>query len=488
MVRHHGKHDIDPQTKREFLTDPPKEGPAGGSARNNPYSVNPSSPLHQGNSSPQEIEYIPTDNESEETHGAYRRRVSTNDYTKNQRRVTRMSRGLLAAIIVVLSLAVAAIVGWNVYVASISSNLSSGYDTTASSSLTEITSGQPYYALAVGTDNTGTNGAAVVSSITLLYIDAANSHITLLSLPTNTYTSTLSSYETLADYHAEYGLSDFIAAVEDLTGIKVSHYIQFDTANAVGLVDSLGGVSVEVPTNTSYDGVSVASGQQTLNSSQALILSRCVSGYQTGIKQQMLNQRNLMSAIIQVYSTKPFLTQMSLLSDYASCIHTDMGALEMLEAFTSLSDGDNPIYTGVAPTSIEVIDGESFSIIDDEQMASTIAVIESGGDPESEATKALTSVTASSYSVFIRNGSGVSGCAQQASALLSAAGYGIQGTGNADAYVYDETLVVYNTSDQQSVAQAIVNTLGIGRSVQNAGNYTFEGDLLVVVGKDWIPT
>ena len=55
-------------------------------------------------------------------------------------------------------------------------------------------------------------------------------------------------------------------------------------------------------------------------------------------------------------------------------------------------------------------------------------------------------------------------------------------------YVYDETLVVYNDDAFEAAAETVVASLGLGRTVPGAGFYTFDTDVLVVLGKDWKPT
>jgi len=55
--------------------------------------------------------------------------------------------------------------------------------------------------------------------------------------------------------------------------------------------------------------------------------------------------------------------------------------------------------------------------------------------------------------------------------------------GNANQFVYDETLVVY-TSDR-TAALAVAAALPTARVVDSRGMYLFSTDLLVVVGKDY---
>ena len=54
--------------------------------------------------------------------------------------------------------------------------------------------------------------------------------------------------------------------------------------------------------------------------------------------------------------------------------------------------------------------------------------------------------------------------------------------------MYTETLVVYQDDDFADEAEAVVSALGFGRAIPSAGFYTFETDILVVLGTDFAPT
>ena len=51
--------------------------------------------------------------------------------------------------------------------------------------------------------------------------------------------------------------------------------------------------------------------------------------------------------------------------------------------------------------------------------------------------------------------------------------------------VYDETLVIYKEEKFEQQANAVVALLGHGRAVWDSIHYTFDTDILVVVGSDW---
>ena len=93
-----------------------------------------------------------------------------------------------------------------------------------------------------------------------------------------------------------------------------------------------------------------------------------------------------------------------------------------------------------------------------------------------------------SFTIAVRNGAEITGGAAQMTDTLKGFGFDVIETGNMDTYAYKETLVVYNDDAFEAAAETVVKSLGIGRTVAGAGFYTFDTDVLVVLGKDWKPT
>jgi hypothetical protein len=92
----------------------------------------------------------------------------------------------------------------------------------------------------------------------------------------------------------------------------------------------------------------------------------------------------------------------------------------------------------------------------------------------------------SAIKITVRNGAGVSGVAKQASLILKAKGFTVVDTGNANQNVYKKTLVVYKT-DRPS-ADLVSGSLMPGTTVvESRGMYSYNSEILVVVGKDWDP-
>ena len=66
-------------------------------------------------------------------------------------------------------------------------------------------------------------------------------------------------------------------------------------------------------------------------------------------------------------------------------------------------------------------------------------------------------------------------------------GYAVEGVGNVDdGTAYPETLVIYRGEENELAAKAVVSDLSAGRVVNGGDFYSFNTDVLVIIGQDWI--
>jgi hypothetical protein len=91
----------------------------------------------------------------------------------------------------------------------------------------------------------------------------------------------------------------------------------------------------------------------------------------------------------------------------------------------------------------------------------------------------------SKYTVAVRNGYGLVGSATSVSDLLAIAGYRQGEIDNANSYVYKETLIIYRDDSDHGAAYDIEKRLGYGRTVPNLDRYSFDGNILVIVGEEY---
>jgi LCP family protein required for cell wall assembly len=403
----------------------------------------------------------------------------------------------------------------------INAALRSGLDANLFSTLTKVAAGDPFYVLLMGTDESvdrqddpELGGVFRTDTIILARVDPRNQGLTMVSIPRDTKVD-LGKYgeQKINAAHAFGGSVLAVQAVEELTGVKISHYVEMDFDGFIGMVDALGGVEVDVPmTIDDIDaGGHVDAGLHTLNSWEALTLCRARNAYEEVVGQGDLyraaNQRLVLAAIMKKILASDPATMTSAINSCAQYVRTDMSVGDILNLANSFRgfDSEKKLYTAVFPVESAYIDeiwwdlpqmsewkemrtrmeqglSPSTENVVDPVTGTVLATAGDSAQPEG-AGSSSTSATHQGL-VVVRNGSTYDGAGAKAADKLEGMGFTTD-VDNADADDYPKTLVVYEGASQQAEARQIADALGCGAVVQNDGSYYFEGAYLVVIGADW---
>lgn len=106
--------------------------------------------------------------------------------------------------------------------------------------------------------------------------------------------------------------------------------------------------------------------------------------------------------------------------------------------------------------------------------------------PKGKSTPTPTEAVAAPLRIEVLNGSGVSGAASKMASFLKSKGYGLSGTGNADAFDYQKTVIQIKKS-KSSEAQALKKVLSTGYTVDPTIQTLAESsqsDAIVIVGAE----
>lgn len=369
-------------------------------------------------------------------------------------RVPRKTVAIIVAV-VVGALALAIAVGVLVYQQTVRNALKSDIDTNALSSVLTApdSSDADQWAVLVKTDAASAeSGRGSVSYLAAVYFDTDNKSVTFLWIPTDTrvYIDGY-GYHQIKDAFDLEGETGIVSCVEKVAGIDASHYIEFNDAGLTRFEESLGSI---------------------------------------GIDASSASRDQLTSAICKRIfgSSSEQLSEVS--SSFVNCAATDVSASDLTTLFGQLQgmDTESDLYQQDAPSSSEVQDGVTYSILDTDSWNTIVKRTESGLSPV--ATKKELSTYRSmrnSNTVDIWNGVGVSGVANDCKTELEKLGWTVGECGNAAQFVYSETLIVYNDAGDKDLADLLVSDLGQGRAVLSGGRYSFSGSILVVIGKDYKP-
>lgn len=157
--------------------------------------------------------------------------------------------------------------------------------------------------LLLGSDQrTGAEAAHVTGAradtIMVLHIPEDGSAAYLISIMRDTWVNIPGYGSHKVNAGLNYGGIDLqVATVEQLLGVRMDHVAEIDFEGFKSLVDTLGGVTVDVPLSFSTDNYSFAAGSQTVNGDQALEFVRQRYAFSDGDYQRVRNQRAFLRGV-----------------------------------------------------------------------------------------------------------------------------------------------------------------------------------------------
>lgn len=283
------------------------------------------------------------------------------------------------------------------------------------------------------------------------------------------------------------GYPAVVDTIERTLGVKVNHLVALRFSALSDLVNGLGGTWVSVPEAVSGTGVSaiggaarVDAGRQLLDGAKAVTFAAALPEGDTQID-RMARQRLMLDALVSsLASENGALLTARLASRLGGGMASDMTSRDLRALIARLEASAGKIESaslwGTGQAELKDLDPIAANRL--------AAAFVGGGNLAKASPKPPKGVRPASVVVTVRNGSGTSGLAAQAASILKALGYRVSAVGNADQFVYDETLIVYKTN-AKAAAESIAKALPAGRLVPSRGMYAFDTPVLVVVGKDW---
>lgn len=360
--------------------------------------------------------------------------------------------------------------------------------------LTKAKPMEPFNILILGADFRPGDTAFRTDSMMVAHVDPKNQKVWILSIPRDTRVEIPGhGAHKITEAHVYGGAESAIAATEKLTGLKINHYLEANFQGFVKAVDALGGVWVNVPVtidDTEADNTHgniashVDAGYQLLDGNHALTFVRARHQFADQDFSRMKDQQIFFKALADQVSKIDNIAKLpGVVSAVAPYITTDMSLVDMIKLAQSLkSAGSKNLYTAT-------VQGDwhsPFIYVNEANLEKLVSDIKDGVPFEKQKGETTTASTKkpSQVTVTVRNGAGVPGVAKQASTILQAKGFKINDVGNANQNVYKNTLIIYKTDP--AAAQLVGQYLPPGtRVVQSRGMYAYNGEILVVIGKDW---
>ena len=423
---------------------------------------------------------------------------STSDYSRRAQRRARSMRPpldipvrsiVMVIALVLVAIAIAASVASCVFQGSVNSRMAL-QDTAVSEALVAPEKADdPYYVLFAGSFDEASQPEGFADILMLVRVDATQGKASVISIPSNLiWTLSDGSNGMIGREGAIGGNAGLVKTVAGFAGVDISHFVTASSDEFVQLVDALGGIDVslsEEVDDPEAGSIYIPAGTQKLNGQQALVVCRA-KNYRGSYDTRAQNQMKVLVALVKKAASGEGLgAQQSTIDTVAGMFHTDISvndALGLLRAFGSSEDiqmARVPGYSGYES-------GEFQFSVAPNGWKTMMEKVNAGDDPNAKS-EAVQSVEPSKYTLTVKNGAGVAGAANECAEALEALGYKVKETGNTDQFAYNETLVVYQDDKGAAAAEAIVDSLGVGRPVEAGIYYEFSTDLMVIVGQDWKP-
>lgn len=235
-----------------------------------------------------------------------------------------------------------------------------------------------------------------------------------------------------------------IATIENLTQIRVDHYMQIDFQGFQSMVDKLGGVEVclSKPAKDKFSGIDLAAGRHKIGGRTALAFVRQRHGLPGGDIDRITRQQQFLGSMVRkVLSSGTLLNPLKLtgfLDVATSSLQVDdkltvSDLKDLALRFKSFNAG-GVIFATIPITDIAAYrNRESVVLIDDEKATALFDSLRRDEAPNTPKPKPSATagepliVAPSSIRVEVFNGAGVQGIGRKAAADLSAVGFQIAG-------------------------------------------------------------
>lgn len=411
-----------------------------------------------------------------------------------KRRRARRKSLLVVFGIVVAVIVAACVVGAFTFFKSTDSNLDLD-PSNAKDALVAQVEGEPYYVL-MEADLSQSDYAHQLPDAygyQLLRIDEQGRTVTMITIPARLDVHTSDGDVHPLDEADEVdGDAEIIRAVADLAEVDISHFVTTDAQGIKGIVDAMGGVRVDVPSDIDDPRAGhevVPAGTERLTGDQALIFLRATN-IAGGVEAAYGNRMQFTLDLAEDAANSEGLSFANAVGEASRFIYTDWTASDLLALGGALKPFDElTIYQCVVPHVASTSAGADV-VLYERQSKSWNAMLEriKAGEDPNDIDSAAQSVDSSEVTVEVRNGTNTAGAGARLGEMLQERGYEVIGVGNTgDDTIYPETLIVYTNAESEGAAKAVVQDMGSGRVVNGGDFYSSDADIIAIIGQDWMP-
>lgn len=312
--------------------------------------------------------------------------------SRQRRRGKRIKRTVLCTLVGVLLCGTVACGLWFAKIASKLNNssvITGGLlDTLVDSNVNK----DPFYMLLLGTDGRPGEDSYRSDSIILARIDPSKKQATLISIPRDTKVEYNGQIMKINATHFHDGAEGVVKAVNDLCGVKISHYAEINFDGMKKLIDAVGGIDLYIPEGDEVHDkdagpVTVDSGQQHLNGEAALTFSRSRHQFVDGDYTRMRHQRMVLGALAkQILNNLDPSKVVTLVDSLSDMVITDLSPTDIASLVNAMRGMDvDKMYSANLPSwtgEDTFINGQSYVFVYEDELKEMMKRVDAGEDPK----------------------------------------------------------------------------------------------------------
>lgn len=251
---------------------------------------------------------------------------------------------------------------------------------TVQSTEKKISDAQTLNILLLGTDtgSEGRTGQGRSDTMILMQVNPQTNETYMVSLERDIRTEIVGqgTIEKLNHAYAYGGEEMAIATIENLLDTKIDYYITINMAGLKSLVDSVGGVDVTNTLDFTYQDNHFAVGDIHLDGTQALAYSRMRKEDPEGDYGRQKRQRQVVEAIIKKsINFKTAFTYQKILKSLESNVKMNLTWDNLTSMQSTYTKALSNIKSDQLAGTGEMIDGVSYQIVSDEELARVRGII-----------------------------------------------------------------------------------------------------------------
>lgn len=198
----------------------------------------------------------------------------------------------------------------------------------------------------ISDDEAERESTALTDTIMVATVDFEQQKVSVLQIPRDTFVGKATPTGKINaiynrgkdwDYNGLEGLSQMIY---EMFQLNIDHYVTLKMDGFADIVDSIGGVEMNVPVDMELNGTYVSAGTQVLNGKQAIAVVRTRNVYNNGDLGRIETQRAFLSAFVQKCLSLGVGDMTRLIPQCFDSVNTDVTPMEAIDYYKAIRGVD----------------------------------------------------------------------------------------------------------------------------------------------------